>query len=75
MKWLMIVGVVLMLVGGALMVKGFVTVEDKHEVNVLGAELSVTETDRKAIPMALSGTLLGVGALLTVIAAVRSRAR
>jgi len=75
MKWLMIVGVVLMLAGGALMVKGFVTVEDKHEVNVLGAELSVTETDRKAIPMALSGTLLGVGALLTVIAAVRSRAR
>ena len=75
MKWLMIVGVVLMLVGGALMVKGFVSVEDKHEVNVLGAEFSVTETDRKAIPVALSGTILGVGALLTVIAAVRSRAR
>jgi hypothetical protein len=75
MKWLMIVGVVLMLVGGALMVKGFVSVEDKHEVNVLGAEFSETETDRKAIPVALSGTILGVGALLTVIAAVRSRAR
>ena len=35
MKWLEIVGVVL----------------------VLGAERSVTETDRKAIPMAVSGTL------------------
>jgi len=75
MKALILLGVVLMLVGGGLMVKGFLTVEDKHEANLFGAKLSVTEQDRKPIPLAVSGTLLGVGAALTIVAAVKSKAR
>jgi hypothetical protein len=74
MKFLVIVGIVLMVVGGALMVKGFVTVEDKHEVNILGAELSVTEKDKKTIPVVVTGTILAVGAVLTVVGAARSKA-
>ena len=73
MKYLMIVGIVLMLIGGGLMVKGFVTVEDKHEANILGAEISVTEKDKKPIPMALSGTILAVGAIITVVGAMKGK--
>ena len=71
MKWLIVVGIVLMLIGGGLMVKGFVTTEDKHEANIFGAEISVTEKDKHRIPMAVSGTLLAVGAAVTVIGAVK----
>ena len=75
MKWLIVIGIVLMIVGGGLMVMGFVNVEEKHEMSILGADLSATTTDRKRIPMAVSGTLLGVGAVLTVVGAVRSKNR
>jgi hypothetical protein len=62
-----------MLAGGILLVKGSYTETQKHEANIFGAELSVTEKDRKPIPKALSFTLLGVGAAVTVIGAMKSR--
>jgi hypothetical protein len=65
------VGVLLMLLGGGLMIKGYFTTEQEHEANILGAKISVTEKDRRKIPKAVSGTLLAVGAVLTVAAAVR----
>jgi uncharacterized membrane protein YidH (DUF202 family) len=70
MKLMLVLGVILMLIGGGLMVKGYVTVEDKHSAKIFGQELSVTEKDKKPIPPILSGTLLVVGAALTVAAAV-----
>lgn len=73
MKALIIVGILLMLLGGVLMVKGFLTVENEHEANILGAKVSVTEHERRKIPLALSGTVLGVGAVLTVLGAAKSR--
>jgi hypothetical protein len=74
-KALIAIGIVLMLIGGGLMVKGFFLVEDKHEANVFGAKLSVTETDKKRIPPLVSGTVLAVGAAITVIGAAKSRER
>jgi len=75
MKALIVLGIVLILLGGGLMVKGFLTVEDKHEVDFLGAKVSVTEKDRRQIPPLVTGTLLAVGAALTVIGAVRLESR
>ena len=73
MKQLMILGVVLMLVGGALMLKGSYTSKTKHEANIFGTKLAVTGEDQKSIPLALSGTLLGVGAIITVIGALKAK--
>lgn len=73
MKNLMIVGIVLMIVGGALMLKGSYTSTTKHEANIFGAELAVTANDEKRIPFVLSGTLLGVGAIITVIGAMKAK--
>jgi hypothetical protein len=73
MKYLLVLGIVLMLIGGALMVKGFFTVQDKHEADIFGAKISVTENDRKPIPMIVSGTILAVGAIITVIGAAKAK--
>jgi hypothetical protein len=69
----MIVGIVLMLVGGALMLKGSYSSKTKHEANIFGAKVAVTGQDEKRIPLALSGTLLGVGAVITVIGALKAK--
>lgn len=73
MKQLMIVGIVLMVVGGALMLKGSYTKTEKHEANIFGAKLEVTAEDEKSIPILLSGTLLGVGAIIAIIGAMKTK--
>jgi len=72
-KWLVVVGLLLVLAGGALWVLGEIPYEEEHRANVLGAELSVTTTEKKRIPVAVSGTILGLGVVLTVIGAVKAR--
>ena len=72
MKAVLIIGVSLMLLGGGLMVMGHVNVEDHHEVEILGADISITETERKRIPLAVSGTILGVGAALTLLGGIQA---
>ena len=73
MKKLIVIGVILMAVGGGLMVFNEFSYDKKHEAEILGAELSATTTETKKIPIALSGTILGVGALVTVIGALKGR--
>lgn len=73
MKWIVGLGILLMLAGGALLVKGSYTETKVHEANILGAELSVTEKDRKPIPKAIGYTLLGVGGAVTIIGALKAR--
>jgi hypothetical protein len=65
--------VVLLLIGGGLMVKDFFIVETKHEAEFLGVEFSVTEERRKTIPLMLSGTILVVGAIVTVLGVARGK--
>jgi hypothetical protein len=72
-KKLILLGVVLMAVGGALMVFDEFSYDKKHETEIFGAELSATTTETKRIPLALSGTILGVGAVVTVVGALRSK--
>jgi uncharacterized membrane protein len=74
-KTLVIVGIVLMAVGGGLAIKGYFTEKDRHEAEILGAEISVTTTEKKEIPLWVSGTAFGVGAILTVTGALRGRDR
>jgi len=69
MKLLLVTGVLLMLIGAGLMIKGSWSTREKHEANVFGATLSVTGKSEKKIPLALSGTILGVGVVLTLAAA------
>lgn len=73
MKKLILLGVALMAVGGALMVFNHFSYEKEHQAEIFGAELSATTTETKEIPLALSGTILGLGAALTVIGALRSK--
>ena len=75
MKNLIVLGVLLMVVGGALMVWDRVPVKEKHEATVFGAKLSVTEKHDRKIPVAVSGTILGVGAALTLIGALKKTSR
>ena len=71
MKNLLLVGIVLMAVGAALLVFDTFKTREKHEASILGADLSVTTTERKKIPSFVGGTVLAVGAAVTVIAAVK----
>lgn len=71
MKWLIVAGVGLMLLGGGLMLKGSYTSKTKHEANIFGAKVGITAKDEKPIPKLLSGTLLGVGAIVALIGAAR----
>ena len=73
MKNLMIVGLVLLALGGALMIFNTFSYREKHETNILGAELSVTTKESKRIPYLVSGTILGVGAALTIIGALKRK--
>jgi hypothetical protein len=73
MKGLIILGLALVVLGGGLMIWGYIPHEEKHSANVLGIEMSVTEKHRTKIPVALSGTLLGLGAAITIAGALKSR--
>ena len=73
MKNLLILGLVLLALGGGLMIFNTYSYREKHEANILGAELSVTTKESKRIPYAVSGTLLVVGAALTIIAATKRK--
>ena len=73
MKALIAIGILLVLLGGGLMVMGSVEYQDEHEAEVLGIEMSVTEEDERRIPLAVSGTILGLGAVLTVVGAVKMK--
>jgi len=73
MKNLLLVGIVLMIVGGVLMVFDVYTHREKHEANILGMELSVKTQEKRRVPRLLSGTILGVGAAVTVIAATKRK--
>lgn len=73
MKNLMPIGIAFLALGAALMIIGFIPVREKHEANVLGASLSVTTTESRRIPYAVSGTLLGVGAVLTIVGAAKRK--
>ena len=71
-KALMILGLALILIGGGLMIFGKIRYRDTDPV-VKELGISKTETKEKGIPIALTGTLIGVGAVLTVVGAVKSR--
>jgi len=72
MKPLLVLGLILMLLGSGLMIAGAITWKDTDPViKELGIEK--TTTKRRPIPIAVSGTVLGVGAVLTVIGATKSR--
>jgi hypothetical protein len=73
MKGLIALGILLMALGGALMIWNEIPYKEKHETKLLGAKISVTEQKQRRIPRALSGTVLGVGAALVVIGALRKK--
>jgi len=72
---IVLLGLFLMLLGGALVVFDEFSYDKKHERSVLGADLSITTRETKKIPIAVSGTILGVGALVTVIGAAKRKRR
>lgn len=73
MKNLIALGLALIAIGGGLMIWGYIPHEEKHSTEILGMEMSVTEKKRTKIPVALSGTLLAVGAIITVVGALKTR--
>lgn len=73
MKSLIGLGLALVVLGGGLMIWGYIPHEEKHSAEVMGMEMSVTEKHRTKIPVALSGTLLGLGAVITVVGALKTR--
>ena len=75
MNKLVLLGLFLMLLGGALVVFDEFSYDKKHERTVLGTDFSVTTRETKKIPVAVSGTILGVGALVTVIGAAKRKGR
>jgi len=72
MKGLLGIGIILLVVGAALMVAGSFTYKDTDPVIDLGkVEITKTTTKERRIPMAVSGTVMGVGAALTVAGAMK----
>lgn len=75
MNKLIIAGILLMILGGGLAIKDHFTETERHSASILGAEISVTETETRPIPIWVSATLFGVGAALTVIGAMQDKTR
>jgi hypothetical protein len=76
MKALLVVGIALLLIGGGLMVAGSFTVKDTDPVVEIGKlEITKTTQKRKPIPVAVSGSLLAAGLVLTVVAALKMRSK
>ena len=74
MKALVVVGIVLMVLGAAGLIIGFVSYEDTDPVVDIGPiEVTKTTEKRKRIPTALSATVLGVGAVVTVVGAMKGK--
>lgn len=73
MNKLVLIGIVLMVIGAALFVFDEFSYDKEHEQSFLGADLSVTTRESKRIPKPASGTILGVGALVTVIGAAKGK--
>jgi len=74
MKAVMIIGIVLLVLGAALMTFGYIEHRDTDPVVELGnIEITQTHTEKRRIPVAVSGTLLAVGAVLTIVGAVKRR--
>lgn len=73
MRSVMLIGIILMLLGGVLLVVGHVSYKDTDPVIDVGSvEITKTETKHRRVPPLVSGTLLVVGAVLTV-AGVRAK--
>jgi hypothetical protein len=74
MKLLLVIGIVLLLGGGALLAFGYVTHRDTDPVVEIGKlEITKTRTERKRIPPVVSGTIMGVGAVLTIAGALKRK--
>jgi ABC-type enterobactin transport system permease subunit len=72
MKGLLGIGIVLLIVGGALMVMGSFTYKDTDPVIDLGkVEITKTTTKERRIPIAVSATVMGVGAALAIVGALK----
>lgn len=72
-KHLLGIGLLLVAIGAGLMIFNEISWKEKHEANVFGAELSVTTKEKRRIPFVVSGSLLGLGAILAVIGATRKQ--
>jgi hypothetical protein len=73
MKNLVVLGIVLMALGAGLMIFRTISWREKHEASIFGAEMSVTTKEQRRIPYVVSGTLLVVGAAVTVIGATKRK--
>ena len=74
MKPLVIVGILLFLIGATLMIVGKVTTKDTDPVIDIGKlEISKTTTETTRVPLIVSGGLMGVGAALAVIGALKKK--
>jgi hypothetical protein len=71
-KTLLVIGVLMMLLGGGLMVAGKIRYKDTDPV-VKELDLHKTETKEKGIPVVFTGALLGVGAAIAIIGALKTR--
>lgn len=73
MNKLIIGGILLMILGGGLAIKGHFTEQTTRGHEILGTEFTTTDNERKTIPQWVSASLLGVGAILAVIGALQGK--
>lgn len=71
MKALIVVGILLVLLGGGLLVFGGIPYEERHEIETPVGDFGATTREEKRVPVVVSGTLLALGAVLTVVGAVK----
>lgn len=70
----MLIGIILLALGGVLMAIGHFSYQDTDPVVEIGSlEITKTETKQRRIPVAVSGSILGVGAVLTVVGAMKKK--
>ena len=72
MKNLIVLGLALIVIGGVLMVVE-IPHREKHEANILGGAISVTTKESRKVPVLVSGTLIVVGAAVTIIGAAKRK--
>jgi len=74
-KWMVILGLLLVLLGGGLFVVGEISYDKEHHAEVLGMDLSAKTTETRKIPVVVSGSILALGVVLTLVGALRRPGR
>ena len=71
MKTILALGIILILIGGAMLTFPIFSWKDEHKAEIGNLDIKFTETEHSRFPKEVAYVLLGVGGAMSVLAAVK----